>query len=301
MTNKKGDLRVLKAGVVYGPMSRTQLDQLLALRRIGLQDQISVRGAPWAPLDVYLGTSPGPSAVGSEPMPDRREAAPRHDLAVDGEPVLRLLSGNRIISSLSRAEVDQLRQAGRIQDDDLICALYGPWMCVGDFFAPPRSAPPATFLEEHRETNPGQTLPEPAAPSVPKSILTSVATTATPPTAAPATPRAGAAAKAPAGVVASNAATAGNTAPFAPVAILQPAAPVHPCPTAGAGTTGANMTDEWFVRVRGILSAPLRKQHVRALFDAREVTRDCTARHVSWPDNAWLPIHAIPQLADAVK
>ena len=59
--------------------------------------------------------------------------------------------------------------------------------------------------------------------------------------------------------------------------------------------------DDWFVRVRGMHSASLRKHHVKNLYQAREITLDCLARHASWHDNDWRPIHSIPQLADITR
>lgn len=58
------------------------------------------------------------------------------------------------------------------------------------------------------------------------------------------------------------------------------------------------LSDEWFVRVRGIHSAPLKKQHVRMLYEAREIAFDCPARHVSWRTELWVPLYAVPDLAD---
>ena len=303
MANKQGELRVLKDGIVYGPMGRAELDRLLAAGKISLSHQISVGGAAWIGLDAFLGGSVGrksaaqmlvaqtsaaqTSATAPQAAPQRVPAPPSTAAPKDDDPVLRLLAGNRVISSLCRAEIEQLRQSGRVKDDDLICALYGPWMRVGDFIAPPRSSPPATFLEEHhdsaagRAASPPQTTPATVSPVAAATLATSPAMT--PPPMVMAT---------------LSAASQGVSAPFAPAAVLQPLQFLAANPP--DLRADAPLSDEWFVRVRGVLSAPLCKRHVKALFEAREVTRDCPARHATWPENAWRPLHAIPQLADAI-
>ena len=57
------------------------------------------------------------------------------------------------------------------------------------------------------------------------------------------------------------------------------------------------LKDEWYVRVRGIHSAPLKKQHVRMLLESREITLDAAARHCTWRETDWRAIRSIPQLA----
>jgi hypothetical protein len=250
MTKKDGDRRLLKSGAVYGPMTRDDFDRLRSAGKLGLDDLVSVRGGAWMTLSDYLSAS-SPAA-----RPDARVPAPPAVATVatsldEADPVLRLLTGQRIVAALSRADVDQLRQSGRIDDDDLICALYGPWMRVGDFLAAPRTNRPATLLEEHAEAS--VSLPAQQAPR-----------------------------------------------PIAPVVIPGPTAPIAATDLLFAPALGASVDDEWFVRVRGIHSAPLRRRHIKSLFDAKEITRDNVARHSTWPDNAWLPIHAISQLAEAV-
>ncbi len=265
MSKKQGDLRVRKAGTVFGPMGRGDLDRLLSAGKVAPCDQVSVRGGDWIELGDYLASTASQRVAAPEaaqPAASTPPCAPPEER----DPVLRLVANGRIIASLSRAEVTQLRVAGRINDEDLICALYGPWMRVGDFLSPPHPAPAATLLEEHPEAH-GPHEGQPAAMS---------------PTAA---------------------AAAGWPVP-APIAALVAPGPAFvsaPYPGAELLPMGSSLSDEWFVRVRGIHSAPLGRIHVKALFDAHEITADNAARHASWPDNVWLPICAIPQLAEAVQ
>ncbi|MGH7139035.1 MAG: hypothetical protein ACREHD_25090 [Pirellulales bacterium] len=253
MPKKDGELRLLKSGAVYGPMSRDDFDRLRSSGKVGLDDLVSVRGGAWMRVADYL----APAAEAGTSAPSSIASAKAATPLDDADAVLRLLTGKRIVTSLSRAEVNQLHQSGRIDGDDLICALYGPWMRVGDFLAPPGAIPAATLLEEHTgeslATVPTATLPAQPAPR-----------------------------------------------PIAPLVIPGPAAPVPIAFPSFVPASGTLLRDEWYVRVRGVHSAPLGKRHVKALFEAKEIARDNVARHPTWPDNAWLPIHTIPQLADCV-
>jgi hypothetical protein len=255
MTKKDGDLRLLKSGAVYGPMTRDDFNRLRSGGKLGLDDLVSVRGGAWMTVSDYLSASP-PAAIADARVPSPRAVAVVPDSRDDADPVLRLLTGKRIVTALSRAEVDQLHESGRIDDDDLICAMYGPWMRIGDFLAAPRAKPSATLLEEHVEA-------PVAAPAVSLPVQPA--------------PR-----------------------PIAPVVIPGPTASVAATAFFVVPAAGSSLDDEWFVRVRGIHSAPLGRRHIKSLFDAKEIARDNVARHATWPDNAWLPIHAIPQLADAL-
>jgi hypothetical protein len=60
----------------------------------------------------------------------------------------------------------------------------------------------------------------------------------------------------------------------------------------------SHLADEWYVKVKGIHSAPLKKQNIKMLFQAREITLDCPAHHPTWRAEHWKPIYAIPELAD---
>ncbi|OYV82677.1 MAG: hypothetical protein B7Z73_16905, partial [Planctomycetia bacterium 21-64-5] len=100
----------------------------------------------------YLNASPQ-AAIPDARVPSTLAVPAAPALLDEADPVLRLLTGKRIVTALSRADIDQLHQSGRIDDDDLICAMYGPWMRVCDFLAAPRAKPPATLLEEHAEAS----------------------------------------------------------------------------------------------------------------------------------------------------
>lgn len=118
---KSGELRILKGDVVYGPMSRGELERLLSESRFVPSDQVSVLGAPWTTIAQYL----APPPLDQQPIPER---------------CLRVLKGMRMFPPLSRQEVVELAAQGRIGDDDLVRALEGPWMRLADFFAPPPAA-----------------------------------------------------------------------------------------------------------------------------------------------------------------
>jgi hypothetical protein len=211
---KEGELRLRKGESVYGPMARGDLDRLLANGRFTLTDLVSVWGGPW--MEIHELLAPG-EAVGSPP------AAP-----------LRVLHGERVFGSLNHQHLTQLREEGRIADDDLVCAMGGPWMSVADFLSPP--LPPAP--------------PSEAQP------------------------------------------------PEAEVVEAEPDDEYWPDTWyhAYAGDIEEQLSDQWFVRVRGIHSGPLTRQQVRQLLLAGEITSGAPARHFRWREDFWRPIRAIPEL-----
>lgn len=287
---KEGDLRLLKDGRVFGPTDREELDRLLAAGRLTLADHVSVRNADWITIAEFLAAPPAPeppqAPAAAAPVASTSPALKARVKKGD----LRVLSGGRIVSSLARRDVEQLRIVGRIGDDDLISALNGPWMPIRDFLAPPPPepmvAPPepasaeplptAIAVIELEERAPPEltTIPVPVVPVWP----------APPPSVAPSP-------------------AAWSPPPVAPVALPRPAAPPQAAsyPLARPRPPAPPTSDEWYVRVRGIHSAPLRKHHVKALYQAREITLDCAARHPTWHENDWRPIHSIPQLADITR
>ncbi|HVA50403.1 MAG TPA: hypothetical protein VNH11_28885 [Pirellulales bacterium] len=285
-SKKQGDLRLLKDGVAFGPTDRAGLERLLASGRITLADHVSVRNADWMSIAEFLAAPARTTNDQHPPAADPATPVSRHKR---GE--LRVIRGGRIVSSLHRHEVEQLRLAGRVADDDLICASNGPWMRIGDFFAPapaavgpPASQPPAATTERAATprfpSTPVADVPieaelvEPSPPPLaPTAVVPTSSLVRNPPTVRP--PGASQPARSPQ-------ATNGY-----PLARLRPPAPP------------AN--DEWYVRVRGMYSASLRKHHVKALYQAQEVTLDSLARHGSWHANDWRPLHSIPQLADVAR
>jgi hypothetical protein len=307
---KQGDLRLLKDGVAFGPTDRAGLERLLASGRVSLTDRVSVRDADWIPIAEYLAAPP---IASDKPAPAPVPSKPANP-GKKGE--LRVISGSRIIGSLRRDQVEQLRAATRIDDDDLICAANGPWMRVGDFFAS-HSAPVVTTV---------QAGPAPTAPADAVHTPTEVEWTEEvvemeaveleaveletlkmqleiieplPTTVSPAGP-------------VRNPPPLPTPPRIAPQPPAFPQPPVLPQAAASPQATGGYrvaprrppappISDEWYVRVRGMYSASLRKHHVKALYEAQEVTRDSLARHGSWHDNDWRPIHTIAELADVMK
>jgi hypothetical protein len=268
---KEGDLRLLKDGVVFGPTDREGLDRLLAAGRVTLADHVSLRNADWVSIAEFLSAPAAPAKA----TPTAALPAPPPKKKGD----LRILSGGRVVSSLTRGEVEQLRAAGRIGGDDLVCALNGPWMPVGNFLAPPPPVTPQLVAPQAPSPPapvpappPAPITPSPSSPAAPLPVAPVHATVWSPPLIAPY--------------------TAPRQSPPAPAALGYALTPHRPPPP---------LHDDWYVRVRGIHSAPLRKHHVKALYQAREITLDCVARHPAWHENDWRPIHSIPQLADITR
>jgi hypothetical protein len=168
---------------------------------------------------------------------------------------------------LTRDDVEGLWKASRVGDDDLLCAVGGPWMRVGDFFAPPAVETPVSPA--------ANASPSPAPVPIPvrkasQPLLMPI----------PLQPKQGG----------------------APQNAPQPlAAAVPQAPAASGQSPNSRLIDQWFVRVRGIHSSPLKLQHVKALYQAREVTLDNVARHPSWSENDWRPLHSIPELAGITR
>jgi hypothetical protein len=181
------------------------------------------------------------TATGTRPSESRpvgnRSPKKRGDLSI--------IRAGRIIGSLSQDDLDGLRKGGRLDDDDLVCALGGPWMRLGDFLAPSPPVAPAPPPQSPSSSSPaeGAQVPTPFAEQ--------------------------------------------PGATLRPIAVEQPSEPA--------------LTDEWFVRVRGIHSAPLKKHHLRQLYQAREVTLENIARHASWPHNDWRLIGHIEELRDVAR
>lgn len=223
---KEGELRLRKGESIYGPMTRRDLDRLLASGRFTLTDLVSVWGGPW--MEIHELLAPGETVAGSMP------AAP-----------LRVLHGERVFASLNHEQLSELREEGRIADDDLVCAMGGPWMSVADFLSPP--LPPARLLEAQR---------------VEDEVLEAEVAEAEPVEAEP------------------------------PDDEDWPDTWYH----AYAGDIDEQLSDQWFVRVRGIHSAPLTRQQVRQLLFAGEITSNNPARHFTWQEDFWRPIRAIPEL-----
>lgn len=276
---KQGELRLLKNGVVFGPTDREGLDRLLSSGRIGPDDHVSVSNGPWTRIADYL-SAPAVAARPSAPPAPKPDAKPSQK---KGD--LRVLTGGRIVGLLTRDDVEGLWKAARVGDDDLICAVGGPWMRVGDFFAPPAVESPVS--------------PAASAPAASPSTTNPANTTASPAPAPLPLRKASQPLLMPIPLKPKQAGTSQN----AP----QPLAATSPQSPATSGLSGSllesehtpssRLSDEWFVRVRGIHSTSLKLQHVKSLFQAKEVTLDSLARHPSWPEKDWRPLHSIPEFA----
>ncbi|HQU44790.1 MAG TPA: hypothetical protein PK867_18390, partial [Pirellulales bacterium] len=216
---KEGELRVRKGESVYGPMARDDFDRLLAEGRFSTSDFVSLWGGPWTQVAEFLsqaveGENAGPA-----------DAAP-----------LRMLRGDRVYSGLNHRRLNQLRDDGRLANDDLVQAAGGPWMAVGDFLSPPRPYEPPAGEAEPREAEPVKAEPVYAEPVE-----------------------------------------------------AEPEADWIDVPLKWYHVYSSDLedrvSDQWFVRVRGIHSAPLTRQQVRQLLSAREITFYDLARHRTWRED----------------
>lgn len=210
---KQGELRIRKGEAIYGPMTRGDLESMLASRRFALTDLVSVWGGPWMKIHQYL-------------APSDAEAAPAP---------LRVLRGEHIFGSLTYEQLARLSSEGRIAGDDLVCAVGGPWMPVADFLSPPRTPVPLSEPVQAEDFDEQEVAEE--QDEVPRTWY---------------------------GVY--------------------------------SGDLEEQLSDQWFVRVRGIHSAPLTRQQVRQLFQAAEITRHNVARHCTWQEDYWRPLWQIPEL-----
>jgi hypothetical protein len=261
---KQGELRLLKSGVVFGPTDRDGLDRLLASGRIGPDDHVSVHNGPWTRVADYL-SAPAAAAFQTAPPAPKPSVEPTKK---KGD--LRVLTGGRIVGLLTRDDVEGLWKASRVGDEDLICAVGGPWMRVGDFFAPPAAQTPVTPA-----ASASPSPPAPASAPIPVGQASQPLLMPIP--------------------LKPKQAGAPQNAP------QPPAAPAPQLPAASGQSPNSRLSDEWFVRVRGIHSSPLKLQHVKALYQAKEVTLDNVARHPRWSENDWRPLHAIPELAGITR
>jgi len=61
------------------------------------------------------------------------------------------------------------------------------------------------------------------------------------------------------------------------------------------------LSDKWFVKIRGTHSLPLKGQHIKELLMAREAHAETPTRHVSWPEQQWMPLKDNPDLCHVLK
>lgn len=312
MAEKKGDYRIRKGTAVFGPMSRSELDVLLHAKRIGPSDSVSVRGGDWTTISAFLGNEPtagvDEEAAGAQfvASPGTTDAEP----GWTGEGKLRVCRDGKIFRPITRAELKQLLEQGRVDTNDLICAVGGPWMILGDFLAPtPRpglmhGGPPPVVCDELEEVHAPPPAPPPSAPTAPTAPPLAAAPPRAAPQPAPApvpaplshpqNPYPGAPGWPPGAHPAAH--------PAAPPMYYPPAYPQHVPPmaahAASATESGAQLPDSWFVKVRGLTSTNVRKEHLKSLLAAREITMDSSVSHHSWGWDRWSKIRDVPQLAD---
>lgn len=217
---KDGELRIRRGESVYGPMTRGDLEALLASRRFDLTDLVSVWGGPWMEIHQYL-------------SPAEFEATPAAPL--------RVLQGEHLFGALSHEQLTRLFRQGRIAGDDLVCALGGPWMSVADFLSPPRPPEQPAEPVEEEDLLEAEVLEEPDDDEE------------------------------------------RDEGPRTWYGVY-------------SGDLEEQLSDQWFVRVRGIHSAPLTRQQVRQLLHAGEISSRNVARHFTWHEDSWRPIGQIPEL-----
>ena len=218
-----GGLRLRKGDLVFGPMTRESFDRLLASGRFSHADFVSIWGGPWIEIGAYL----------SRTM-DETGAAPASVTP------LRALRGNRIYAGLDSERLAALRDEGRLDDNDLVQAVGGPWMAVGDFLSPPR--PPEPSEEEVPEAEEVWAEAEPEE-------------------------------------------EAWDEVPLKWYHVY-------------AADLENRTVDRWFVRVRGIHSAPLTRHQVHILLESRELNLHDYARHCTWREGFWVPISSVPELSE---
>lgn len=143
MSKRNGNLRVLKGRSIYGPMTRSDVLDLLADGRISGSDRVSIGHGPWTPLLDFIESSandPPPE----EPKGAWTQAAPPAAIpSVEFQPTLRVLQVDRIYKPMTREQVLDLLQKKRLTGDELICAANGPWMSLQDFLSESTTASPA--------------------------------------------------------------------------------------------------------------------------------------------------------------
>lgn len=293
MAGKRGNLRVRKGSALFGPMVRAELVKLVEGGRLAESDQVSADDGPWQPIGTYLARTAEAPAAEPPKSPDWKPSSTAVSRQPPSEPpTLRVLKENRVFPMMTRQQVSSLLAAGRLTGDELICALNGPWMCVADFFAPPAAPAQAPALKS----------PLPAAPAPPAQI------------------------SAPAAadedeevidvdeedvieddeeeeVIAAEVVEEEEVLDVIeeddePAAVPVSDAAYKPRPAAKAATP---LSNQWYVKVRGMHSAPLQKHHIKMLLAAREIDNDAPACHVTWRSEAWLPIKDIPELSDIIR
>ncbi len=223
---------------------------------------------------------------------------------------LRVRKGQRLFGPMTKADLEKLCSAGRIDGHDQVSVGGGPWLTVTSFLAPatsaeprpqpPASAMPAAGLDQDIlleldpappiESAPAEKARPPVAlddddddydilePPPAKSPIQPAAR----PTPLPKTFR---------------------QSPVQPPPDPEPAA-VYGLPMPGAspiapGAVPARRAPgEWFAHIRGGMSSQLTKENLLSLVLIGELHAGSQVRHFTWLEHQWAPISAIPELAD---
>lgn len=293
MAGKRGNLRVRKGSAQFGPMVRADLAKLVEGGRVSESDQVSADDGPWEAIGAYLARTAEAPAAEPPKSPDWKPsstAVPRQPLAES--PTLRVLKENRVFPLMTRQQVSSLLAAGRLTGDELICALNGPWMCVADFFAPPPPPVPARAAAIPAAPVQAAAPPQPAAP-VDEQVEDEAVDVGEEDVIDEEDEEVFAAE-----VVEEEEVLDVIEEDDEPSAVPVSDTAYKPRPAAKAATP---LSNQWYVKVRGMHSAPLQKHHIKMLLAAREIDNDAPACHVTWRSEAWLPIKDIPELSDIIR
>jgi hypothetical protein len=313
---KQGSLRVLRGNRIVGSLDRGQVEQLHAARRLGDDDLICAAGGPWMLVGDFLApTSRRPEAAATAVMAPSSPSVPAprggHVLtarpALDQPPIIESPSARQPLASppIAYPAADYRPTAQPPMAQPLIAqppiaypAIDNPPTAYPPVAYPPTAFPPVAY--------PPVAYPPTAQPAIADPPI------ADPPTAYP--PIAYPPIAQPPTVYPPIAYPSAAYPLSGPLPVAEPVTEDSEwdAPDGMALTTGIRpdlfaeldepvLADEWFVRVRGIHSAPLKKQHVRMLFESREITLDTAARHCSWRETDWRPIREIAQLSNIAR
>lgn len=296
MPPKKGDLKVRKGSRLFGPMTLEDLLRLLENGRVAGDDEVSACDGPWTQVALFLQKRSAGAAEAMQTDARAIEAAIQSSAAAAG--TLQVIHGNRKFHRLKQEQVARLLAEGRFQSADLVSVANGPWMPLERFLGQAAAQSPAVSataddvelieekvdvvdelevfdesldeLEVLGDIHPqGGAMPPPTAGAYPPHL-------------------------------------SGRQAAYFPPfgGAPMPVSPVGPfgAPPASSGMLPARrLSDQWFVRIRGAVSANLTKENLHALMVIGEIKPGSMARHASWNNEQWMAITAIPELADLAK
>lgn len=269
MGKKRGNLRVRKGTAVYGPMSREDVVQLRDSGRFSDSDEVSVDEGPWLPLPKFLA---GPVAEAPPPIPTAEPSSSvwkattpsvsRRDR--DPDACLRVLKEGKIYPPMTLKQVADLMAATRLSGENLIAAIDGPWMRLADFFAPPAPEQPPPPQQQPAATR-GVVLEEIVEDEL-EEVVEEVLDVEV---------------------------VAEGSQVFSPLAETDA---FHK-----PGSVRVQFSDNWYLKIRGTHTLPIKRRHVKELLMAREAHAETPTRHVTWPDTRWMSLRENPDLSDLLK